>query len=190
MQITYGYYADEYGGKTIPEQDFRKAERQAEAYIRHLTYVKGDIFAVENDVVKDAVCAAAEVYYKYNAQQQSGTPLVKSENNDGYSVTYVTEQTDGKTDEEIVATREKAIKALKEKGYEIVNTLFTDEWYSNEAMKERGVVQIPLCFLAKSLENMSLCHAAYFCKGWENARGCRIEHEAAVAYGLDVIYEE
>ena len=33
MQITYGYYADEYGGKTIPEQDFRKAERQAEAYI-------------------------------------------------------------------------------------------------------------------------------------------------------------
>lgn len=38
----------------------------------------------------------------------------------------------GKTDEEIVATREKAIKILKEKGYEIVNTLFTDEWYSKE----------------------------------------------------------
>ena len=74
--------------------------------------------------------------------------------------------------------------------YEIVNTLFTDEWYSNEKMKERGVVQIPLCFLAKSLENMSLCHAAYFCKGWEKARGCRIEHDAAIAYGLDVIYEE
>lgn len=96
----------------------------------------------------------------------------------------------GKTDEEIVATREKAIKVLEEKGYEVVNTLFTDEWYSNESMKERGVVQIPLCFLAKSLENMSLCHAAYFCKGWENARGCKIEHDAAVAYGLDIIYEE
>lgn len=78
----------------------------------------------------------------------------------------------GKTDAEIIATREKAIKALKEK------------------MKERGVVQIPLCFLAKSLENMSLCHAAYFCKGWENARGCKLEHDAAVAYGLEIIYEE
>ena len=33
----------------------------------------------------------------------------------------------------------KAIKVLKEKGYEIVNTLFTDEWYSADAMKERGV---------------------------------------------------
>ena len=96
----------------------------------------------------------------------------------------------GKTEEEIVETRNKAIAALKEKGYEIVNTLFTDEWYSQDKMAERGAVQIPLCFLAKSLENMSLCHAAYFCKGWENARGCKIEHDAAVAYGLTILYEE
>lgn len=96
----------------------------------------------------------------------------------------------GKTEQEIVETREKAIRALTEKGYEIVNTLFTDEWYSKDAMENRGVVQIPLCFLAKSLENMSLCHAAYFCKGWENARGCKIEHDAAVAYGLTILYEE
>ena len=96
----------------------------------------------------------------------------------------------GKTDEEIIATRENAISTLKEKGYEIVNTLFTDEWYNREAMEKRGVVQIPLCFLAKSIENMSLCHAAYFCKGWENARGCRIEHDVAKAYGLTILYEE
>lgn len=95
-----------------------------------------------------------------------------------------------KTDDEIVATREKAIDSLKAMGYDVVNTLFTDEWYSREKMEERGVVQIPLCFLAKSLENMSLCHAAYFCKGWETARGCKIEHDAAVAYGLEIIYEE
>lgn len=96
----------------------------------------------------------------------------------------------GKTDEEIIETRNKAINALEAKGYEVVNTLFTDEWYNSEQMEARGVVQIPLCFLAKSLENMSLCHTAYFCKGWENARGCRIEHEAAKAYGLEIIYEE
>lgn len=95
----------------------------------------------------------------------------------------------GKTDEEIIAARERAIKILEERGYEVVNTLFTDEWYSNESMKERGVVQIPLCFLAKSLENMSKCDAVYFCEGWKNARGCRIEHEVAVEYGLDIIYE-
>lgn len=96
----------------------------------------------------------------------------------------------GKTEQEIVEVRERAIAALEAKGFEIVNTLFTDDWNNDQAMKARGVVQIPLCFLAKSLESMSLCHAAYFCKGWEKARGCRIEHEAAKAYGLEIIYEE
>lgn len=95
----------------------------------------------------------------------------------------------GKTDEEIICTRKRAIHELQKRGYLVVNTLFTDEWYSKEAMEERGVANIPLCFLAKSLENMSLCHAAYFCKGWEKTRGCKIEHDAAVAYGLEIIYE-
>ena len=96
----------------------------------------------------------------------------------------------GKTEQEIVEVRERAIAVLEAKGFEIVNTLFTDDWYNDQAMKARGVVQIPLYFLAKSLESMSLCHAAYFCKGWEKTRGCRIEHEAAKAYGLEIIYEK
>lgn len=96
----------------------------------------------------------------------------------------------GKTDEEIIATRNRAIDALTTQGFEIVNTLFTNEWYSRENMEVRGIVQIPLYFLARSLENMSRCHAAYFCKGWELARGCCIEHETAKAYGLKIIYEE
>lgn len=95
----------------------------------------------------------------------------------------------GKTDEEIAATRDRAIATLEELGYEVVNTLFTDEWYSPDSMKERGVVQIPLCFLAKSLENMSLCHAVFFCDGWADARGCRIEWAAAKDYGLEMLYE-
>lgn len=95
----------------------------------------------------------------------------------------------GKTDKEIVAVREKATESLERAGFEVVNTLFSDEWYKHENAEARGVVQRPLYFLAKSLECMSLCHAVYFCKGWENARGCRIEHEAAQAYGLEIIYE-
>ena len=95
----------------------------------------------------------------------------------------------GLTDEQIVKDRERATHTLKCMGYEVVNTPFTDDWYNSDKMKERGVVQIPLCFLAKSLENMSKCHAVYFVYGWEHARGCKIEHDAAVAYGVDVLYE-
>jgi hypothetical protein len=96
----------------------------------------------------------------------------------------------GKSDIEICEVRNDAVNILETLGYEVVNTLFTDEWYNKDRMESRGVVQIPLCFLAKAIENMSLCHAAYFCKGWENARGCIIEHDVARAYGLEIIYEE
>lgn len=96
----------------------------------------------------------------------------------------------GKSEAEIAATREHAIKALEGMGYTVINTLFTDAWYSAEAMSKRGVVNRPLTFFAKSITNMTLCNAVYFCKGWENTRGCKLEHAVAEAYGLDIIYEE
>ena len=96
----------------------------------------------------------------------------------------------GFTDEQITETRDRFLQFAKEQNLEVVNTYFQDEWYSKDAMAERGVIQVPLCFLAKSIENMALCHKAYFAKGWENARGCKVEHEIAVQYGLEIIYEE
>lgn len=101
----------------------------------------------------------------------------------------ISQPMNGLTEEQIIETRNRFLKFAENEKFEIVNTYFQDEWYSNDAMTKRGVVQIPLCFLAKSLENMSLCHIAYFAKGWENARGCRIEHEAALQYGLEIFYE-
>lgn len=92
--------------------------------------------------------------------------------------------------EEIISVRDNAISVLKEKGYDIINTLFEDESYSDENLKDRGVVQIPVYFIAKSLECMSQCNVVYFCKGWERASGCRIEHDVARTYGLIILYEE
>lgn len=96
----------------------------------------------------------------------------------------------GKTDEEIKTAREAATKILEKNGYEVVNTLFEGKTFTQESLKEQGVVQSPLYLLAKSLEKMSKCNAVYFCAGWDEARDCRIEHNAAVEYGLDVIYEK
>ena len=93
----------------------------------------------------------------------------------------------GKTEEEIQVTRNKAINKLNELGYELVNTLFTDEWVAKE--KSNDVTNVPLWFLAKSLQRMSECDAVYFCNGWVKARGCNVEHTAADLYGLELIYE-
>lgn len=93
----------------------------------------------------------------------------------------------GKIEQEILQTREKAVAALSKKGYEVLNTYFND---SEQDLKEKGFNNVPLYYLAKSLEEMSKCDTVYFCKGWENARGCKIEHETAKAYGLDIVYEK
>lgn len=90
---------------------------------------------------------------------------------------------------EILEEREKAVRYLAETGHDVLNSLFTDEW-DNESAETRGVSNIPIYFLAKSLDIMSLCQVAYFCKGWEKARGCKIEHEVAKSYGLKIIYED
>lgn len=102
----------------------------------------------------------------------------------------ISQPMNGLTDGEIEETRNKAIRHLDRLGYKVVNTLFKDNWYNNSSMKDRGVVNIPVYYLARSLESMSYCDAVYFCDGWEDARGCRIEHETAEAYGLDIIYAE
>lgn len=102
----------------------------------------------------------------------------------------ISQPMNGLTDEEIEKTREKAIRHLDRLGYKVVTTLFKDGWYNNSAMKDRGVMNIPVYYLARSLESMSFCDAVYFCDGWEDARGCRIEHDVAEEYGLDIIYAE
>jgi len=101
----------------------------------------------------------------------------------------ISQPMNGLTEEQITNAQNKFLEYAKKENLEPLNTYFKDEWYSQESMTSRGVVQIPLCFLAKSIENMSLCHKAYFAKGWENARGCKIEHEVALQYGLEIIYE-
>lgn len=107
MYVDYEYYLNEYGGASTPYEQFGVAEKKAEAYIKKLTYVRGDIFAVENDAVKDAVCAVADVYHTYSTKAQNGT--IKSENNDGYSVTYVTEHQDGESLEELIRKKAYAV---------------------------------------------------------------------------------
>ena len=78
---------------------------KAEAVIGYLTYINGDIFAKEDNRVKLAVCAAAEVVHYHNNQASANgnqAAGVKSETNDGYSVTYITEGQDGQTAEELL----------------------------------------------------------------------------------------
>lgn len=93
---------------------------------------------------------------------------------------FISQPMRGKTDEEILKEREVAIDKAKEVvGDEIgvLQTFFND--FESDAK--------PLQYLARSLEFLAKADVAYFAPGWEDARGCRIEHQCAVEYGVDRI---
>lgn len=96
----------------------------------------------------------------------------------------------GRTDAQINETRARAKSLLEARGYEFVNTVFTaePEWQT-DALKHDGVQNIPLAYLAGSIRNLAKCDAILMMFGWENARGCIIERQAAIAYGVRVLYE-
>lgn len=91
----------------------------------------------------------------------------------------------GLSEEDIKKTRESAIKNLQSRGYDVLNTYF-----DNDELPGPLGGNIPMRFLSKSIAMMSRCAAVYFCKGWDNARGCKVEHAVAEAYGLEMLYEE
>ena len=83
MYVSYDFYKQTFGD-TIPEADFSKVEAAAEGVHYHNNQASA------------------------NGNQAAG---VKSETNDGYSVTYITEGQDGQTAEELL--RKKILEAAR-----------------------------------------------------------------------------
>ena len=115
MYVDYTFYTGTYGG-TMSEQDFARYEPRAEAYIRYFLFSNAGIMEQEPVIgLQMAVCAVSDVLYGYYTAKASRTvqggsgAAVKSESNDGYSVTYAVEQKDGETEE--VYLRQKAYDA-------------------------------------------------------------------------------
>ena len=84
------------------------------------------------------------------------------------------------SEEEIRHNRMKAIKKIK--------SLYGDDAEIIDSyMDGRGT---PLWCLGKSIELLSTADVAYFLKGWNKARGCRIEYMCASNYGIGAYFEE
>lgn len=93
---------------------------------------------------------------------------------------FISQPMRGKNDEEILLEREKAIKAAEELVGEPVEVI--DSFFRRAPVDAK-----PLWFLGKSLELLSTADVAYFASGWKDARGCIIEHDCAIAYGIKSI---
>ena len=95
---------------------------------------------------------------------------------------FISQGMNGKTDAQIATERknlEKIVGSVIDDKKKFINSLIkdivpkkTNEW---------------LWYLAKSLELMAGADVVVFAKDWENYRGCKIEYEAAMAYGIEII---
>ena len=94
---------------------------------------------------------------------------------------FISQPMNGKSKEEIELERNKIIETIfkQDSEAEIIDSYFKDYNPYNGC--------IPLKFLSKSIELLADADIAYFAKGWENARGCKIEHDCALAYGITVV---
>lgn len=76
---------------------------------------------------------------------------------------FISQPMKGKSDADILAERQKAIKSAEEKIGEPVEVI--DSFF-----QEAPVDAKPLWFLGKSLELLAGADIAYFAKGWQDAR--------------------
>lgn len=93
---------------------------------------------------------------------------------------FISQPMNGKTDSEIAEVRARAVKDAENYLGEQVEVI--DSFFQGAPANEK-----PLWFLGKSIELLSDADIVVFAKGWENARGCRIEKACAEAYGIDYI---
>ena len=98
---------------------------------------------------------------------------------------FISQPMRGLTDEEILKVREE-IKARAEHAIgeplELIDSFIED--YPGEIINS-----ISVWYLGKSIQFLSHADIVYFGEGWRNARGCKIEYEIAIAYGIKVISE-
>ena len=78
----------------------------------------------------------------------------------------------GKTNEQIREERADLVKGLEEEGYEVVDTVL--DISENKS---------PIYYLSKSIELLDQADAVVFMRGWQEARGCKIEYQIAKDYG-------
>ena len=94
---------------------------------------------------------------------------------------FISQPMNGKTNEEIKNERNYIIDKLREnESVEIIDSFFKDKPYEAS----------PLWYLGESIKLMSEADIVFFCNGWQTARGCQIEHDCALEYGIDTMYEE
>ena len=99
---------------------------------------------------------------------------------------FISQPMNGKTTEEIEEERNYTIDTLRSRFFRKNERIeIIDSFFKNAPHDAK-----PLWYLGESIKLMSEADAVFFCDGWQTSRGCQIEHDCALEYGIDTMYEE
>lgn len=83
--VDYEYYTESYKGEKLKEDIFPRYAKWASALVDQMTFGRVKDLQEIPDCVKEAVCCAVEKRFSY---EEKADRDLKSESNDGYSVSY------------------------------------------------------------------------------------------------------
>lgn len=91
----------------------------------------------------------------------------------------------GFSDEHIRAHIELAKTAyLSLTKLDITQVAFVDNLDAGQLGKPNDLKQDGVWYLGHALQKLAACDEAFFWFDWEKARGCRIEHDVCIQYGI------
>lgn len=92
MKVDYSFYVENFGGSQVPERAWLSLELKAEKRLEHFSFGRTACDWQAKDWEQNAKCAICEMAEAMQKREVRGN--IVSENNDGYSVSYQTEQTE------------------------------------------------------------------------------------------------
>ena len=111
-----------------------------------------------------------------------------------YKNIFISQPMSGKSEEEILATRQKAIDKIHQlfDADDVKINIIAS--YINDATRKRFEEHVSdninwdIYWLSKSLERLAMADAIWLCEGWEHSKGCNIEFACAIQYGLGIMH--
>ena len=113
-----------------------------------------------------------------------------------YKNIFISQPMTGKSEEEILATRQKEIEKIHQLASEkdiqvhIVDSYVDDATRKHFEERLTDDINWDIYWLSQSLQKLALADTIWLCEGWEYSKGCNVELECAIQYGLGIMYPE
>ena len=117
-----------------------------------------------------------------------------------YKNIFISQPMTGKSEEEILTTRQKEIEKIHQEIREmrqlnskeddvqvnIIDSYIDDATRNHFQERASDDINWDIYWLSQSLQKLALADTIWLCDGWEHSKGCKIELECAIKYGLDI----